>query len=178
MKYRRVNLYSGPGSGKSVATAWLWSELKIAGYSIEHVPEWVKRWAYEKRPIESFDEIYSFAKQMSKEELYLKAGVDLIISDSPLVMVGAYSEKHENLFSDELFSLARKFESIYPSINLFINRGDIEYQTAGRYETYEQALKMDKFIERIMGRELKQYCVCDTKNRAGMLNYIVDQLAL
>ena len=73
-KFRRINIHSGPNAGKSTLASWLFAELKICGFNIQFVDEYVKKWAYEGRPITSSDQIYLFAKQMYKEESYLRAG--------------------------------------------------------------------------------------------------------
>ncbi len=38
----RINLFAGPGAGKSTTATWLFSQLKIAGISIELTSEYVK----------------------------------------------------------------------------------------------------------------------------------------
>ena len=37
-----VNLYGGPGCGKSTGAAYLFSKLKMAGVDAEYVPEFAK----------------------------------------------------------------------------------------------------------------------------------------
>lgn len=174
MTIRRINLYAGPGSGKSVTAAWLWGQLKVAGYNIELIPEWPKKWCYEQRSITAFDEVYAFAKQMHKEDSYLKQGIDFIISDCPLLMVAAYSLAKQTVFTEELIKLSCKFEDMYPSINIFIDRGDILYQQNGRYENYQQALDMDKLIYDLMSDYLpNRFVTFKTKQREEMFQYLV-----
>ena len=173
---RRINVFGGPGSGKSVLTMWLFAELKIAGLNIQFVDEYVKKWAYEGKPISSFDQIYLFAKQMYKEESYLRAGADLIISDSPILMIGAYATRNNDPFKDELISLATKFNEIYPSINIFLDREGIPYQRSGRYEDYEAAVATDKVILSVLSDNLKSFEVFKTKERQQILEHILGRI--
>lgn len=176
MKYRRINIYAGAGAGKSSTATWLFAKLKIANYSIELVPEWVKKWAYEGRPISSFDECYAFAKQMHKEDSYLRHGADLIISDSPILMIGAYSLRNNEPFTEELISLSGKFNAIYPSIDIFLDRGDIPYKKEGRYENYEQAMATDKIIKDVLMKHSTCLKLFKTKESNKILNFIIEKL--
>jgi hypothetical protein len=174
-KIRRINIFSGPGSGKSVLATWLFAELKIAGVNIQFVDEYVKKWAYEGKQITSFDQIYLFAKQMYKEESYLRAGAEHIISDSPILMIGGYASRNNDPFKDELISLALKFNKLYPSINIFLDRDGIPYQRDGRYEDYEKAKLTDKFILDVL-KENVDYKVFKTKDRQQILEYIIEEV--
>jgi len=53
-----INLWGGPGTGKSTSAAHLFGMAKIAGVNAELVQEYVKSWAWEGRTIHSFDQLY------------------------------------------------------------------------------------------------------------------------
>jgi len=175
-RYRRVNILAGPGCGKSTTAAWLWSELKIAGFNIEYVSEYVKKWAFEKKSISSFDQVYLFAKQMYKEDSYLKSGADFIISDSPILQVGGYATRNNDPFKDELISIAKKFNETYPSINIFLDRSGIDYQREGRYEDYNAAVETDKFILDTLREHDPDYEIFRTVDRKIILEHIITKL--
>jgi pantothenate kinase len=40
-----INVYGGPGAGKSTSAAYLYYLLKVAGKNVELVREYVKDWA-------------------------------------------------------------------------------------------------------------------------------------
>ena len=44
-----INLYGGPGVGKSTTAAGLFYKMKIAGYSCELAYEWIKLKVYENK---------------------------------------------------------------------------------------------------------------------------------
>ena len=116
-KIRRINLFAGPGAGKSTACAQLFSRMKLAGFNVERVTEYVKAWAILERKIKKFDQVYFWGKQMNREYICLA-----------------------------LMDLSCSFENMYPSLNIFLNRGDKEYHTEGRYQTPEEAYGIDNLI--------------------------------
>ena len=63
-KIRRIGLFGGPGTGKSTLSAMAYSKLKTMGINVELVQEYVKSWAYEKRMVSSFDQLYLLAEHM------------------------------------------------------------------------------------------------------------------
>ena len=57
-----VNLYGGPGSGKSTTAAGIFSELKMLGLNTELVTEYAKDKVWEKHESILDNQIYVFAK--------------------------------------------------------------------------------------------------------------------
>jgi len=143
---RRINLFGGPGSGKSTTAARLFASLKADMMRIELVREYVKNWAYEDRKITGFDQLYLFAKQLRMEDILLRNGVDLIVTDSPLSLSTCFAERYGHKGMEGLREIAKDFERHYPSLNIFVLRNDKPYVKLGRYETYEQAKELDKII--------------------------------
>jgi len=149
---RRINLYGGPCSGKSTTASTIFAKLKNRfiedkiNIHVELVQEYIKNWAYENRAPSGFDQVYVFAQQMHREDILLRNGVELIISDSPLLMNYAYGAKQERPGYKGLLQVVNEFEAQYPSIDIFLERGDRPYVAKGRYQTAEQAKEMDDFI--------------------------------
>ena len=142
----RINLYAGPGAGKSTTAALVFGKLKLLGCSVELVNEYIKAWAYEKRKLESFDQVYIFAKQQRLEDRVLRAGVTMIVSDSPLYLQCMYARKYGSTGWQELCQLAKKFDEQYSALNIFLKRHDGQYDHSGRYQNYEEAVKVDQEI--------------------------------
>lgn len=147
---KRICFWGGPGSGKSTIAAMVFSQLKIAGVSVELVSEYIKAWAYEKRTLESFDQLYIFAKQQRLEDRVLRAGVNLIITDSPLMMQCVYAKRFDFPAWKELLTIGKMFNGVYPSHNFLLQRVHGEYQQEGRYQTEEAAKIIDREIEEFM----------------------------
>ena len=141
---RRINLFGGPGSGKSTLASLLFGELKLRGFSVELVNEYIKVWVYENRKLESFDQVYIFAKQQRLEDRVLRAGVKTLITDSPLLLQCVYAKRYNMLGWQELIEIAKKFDKEYEAKNLFIKRHDNGYVSEGRFQkTLSEAEEID-----------------------------------
>lgn len=143
---RRINLFAGPGAGKSTIAAWLFSEMKTDGFAIEQVREYVKNWAYMKIHPTSFDQVYLLGKQMHEEDVPLRNNVDYIVTDCPIFLGACYGMRYNTRGVEHIVSLCNVFEEDYPSINIFIDRGNKPYKTGGRFQTEEEAREMDEFV--------------------------------
>ncbi len=174
-KIRRINLLGGPGVSKSTTAAFIFTNLKrrIASGSldiqVELVTEYVKQWAWEGRKPTGLDQWYLFASQCRAEEIVLRNDVDLVISDSPLTLNCCYAKKNNVPGWENLFDLAKIFESKYPSINILLQRKDRKYISRGRFENKEQAQLMDLFIEENVGVPLLKI---DYEDSVGIMNAI------
>lgn len=146
---RRICCFGGPSCGKSTTAARLFGELKRQDHDIELVQEYVKEWAYQNRKPISFDQIYLFGKQIHAEDVRLQH-VKQIITDSPLLLSAAYSILSGFDGYQEIINLAKKFEEVYPSINIILDRTGIEYVDHGRYQNYAEALEVDKLINDVV----------------------------
>lgn len=143
---RRVNLFAGPGAGKSTYAAYLFSQFKLERRNVELISEYVKSWAYEGRKILDFDQLYISAHQMRREYLTLDNGVDFIITDSPVRLGVCYAKRSGSKIAECLEIILEEFDEKYPSLNIFMNRG-VNYSTKGRYESLDQAKEMDELIK-------------------------------
>ena len=167
----RVNLFSGPGAGKSTLASGLFSEFKKKNYSIELVHEYIKKWAYEGRKPKSFDQVYIFGHQLHAEDSILQSGVKNLITDSPLFMQCSYAIKYNFPCWQELLGIAKEFEKQFPSLNIFLDRKGIPYQDLGRYETEEEALAMDEKIKSFMDMHL-DYIVIQARDYRVLMRTI------
>lgn len=143
----RICFYGGPGVGKSTLAANVFGTLRQAGMRAELVQEWVKAWAYLGHDIKSFDYVYSFANQLHAEDQLLQAGVEIIVTDSPIYLQCIYALRHRMKAANELWRIAKRFEETYPSLNFLVQRPKYDaYEQTGRYENLDQAMEMDRFI--------------------------------
>lgn len=149
----RICLHGGPGTGKSSLAAWLVGELKFQAISVELVDEYVKAWAWQKIPVQGFDQLYLFAKQLRREEILLRNGQS-IVTDSPLLVILAYSMKYLPELVEPLRQIARQFEAKYPSLNFYLARSEaLAYNPDGRYEVPAELAEADKRILDVLIQE-------------------------
>lgn len=166
----RINLYGGPGVGKSTLAAWLYASLKRDNFQVELVNEWIKSWAWQNIKPQGYDQVYVFAKQLRREEIILRQGIS-IITDSPLALQLAYSLKNFPHLFGPLNSLLDLFELTYPAIDILLDRVlDLEYQQEGRYHNQKEAIEIDRVIKeqlvnrkvlQMNGPEINKYIVLD-----------------
>ena len=177
----RINLYCGPGGGKSTTAAWLFSELKRRHASVELVTEYVKSWATMGKKVNEFDQIYLFGKQMQYEFRFLSNGIKNIVTDSPLLLSSYYAHLYapDLNIAEPLCKLAREYEKKYPSFNIFLDRKDKPYTQAGRYQTYEEAKQLDAIMRHNLMREFegtKQLVFFDYNDTESILAAVLQNI--
>lgn len=171
---KRICLYGGPGCGKSTTAAGVFHQLKVRGYNVEHVPEYIKDWAYEGRVPKSFQQNYIFAKQMNREDV-LFPHVDLIVTDSPLLMNTVYSKKYNFEGWSLLVQMAMLWEKHFPGLHLFLDRKNIAYRQEGRYQDEDGAHEMDRLIREMLDEHLDYDCV-DAYDLDAIVDHVVARL--
>lgn len=146
-----ISLYGGPGTGKSTTAALLFSRFKNKGLNTELVTEYVKGWVYDERTPCMYDQFYFFAKQL-RREYSLFNHIDYIITDSPILMCCYYTKLYGTPEESECFkNMAKTYfkrcenDGVVHK-HVFLNRIK-EYNKVGRYQTEEEAVKMDSQIE-------------------------------
>lgn len=146
-----INLIGGPGVGKSTIASGLFYELKRMGVNCELALEFAKDKVYEESFKTMDDQIYIFAKQYHK--LWrLRDKVDVIITDSPLLISLHYMKEDSKYFNDLVVEQYFKFENLL----FFINRTEDGYQTEGRLQTLDEAKTIDKSIKEILARRSEE----------------------
>jgi hypothetical protein len=148
---RVVNLYAGPGTGKTTTAVALFAELKYRGYNVEYVPEYAKGMTWEKRGDKAFaQQDYIFAKQ-NWHIARVVTEVDFVITDGPLLHGLVYLNKEE---SPQLASLIRSTYEGYDNLNVFLERSGRRYNPKGRNQTEEQAISLDDKILSMLNSEI------------------------
>lgn len=151
-----VNLFAGPGVGKSTTSAVLYGMLSMAGYRAEYVPEFAKFLTWQKHEAALGDQLYLFAKQDHRLEVLRKAPLDFVIMDGPLPNSILYL-KDKNYFR-YFEPLVMEVFASYDNINFFLERDDsVPYQQHGRNETKEQAIELCERTIEILDRYFVKY---------------------
>lgn len=175
-KIRRINLMSGAGGGKSITATNVRAQLGFRGFDIELVDEVIKDWTYIPRVPRDCDSFYLQACQMQKEDIRLRAGVDLIVSDSPLILQYFYAWYHKVPMQEAMLSAALEYEKLYQSIHIFIDRKDNFYNEVGRYENLKEAKKIDILIKEVMISNKISFKSFSCMDQEVIINYIISEI--
>lgn len=139
-----INLIGGPGSGKSTCASGIFYELKKLGINCELSLEFVKDKVWEESYKVLDDQLYVFGKQYHKL-FRLKDKVDVIITDSPLLISIHYNKISSQHFNNLVVEQYHTFNNLM----YFINRSET-YQTEGRLQTKEESEMIDRDIKTIL----------------------------
>jgi hypothetical protein len=139
-----VNLFAGPGVGKSTTAARIFAELKMHGVNCEMALEFAKDKVWEESFKTMDDQIYIFGKQFHKI-WRLKDKVDVIICDSPLPISIVYDKENSEAFHTLIMEQFNKFDNY----NVLLTRSG-EYQKEGRVQTEEEAKEVDEIVKKVL----------------------------
>lgn len=153
MKCKKViNIFAGPGVGKTTIASELFLNLKIKGIDAELALEYAKELVFDKRmDILKCDQLYIFAKQ-NRRLLRLMGDAEFVITDAPLPLTMYYFNQETNIYDEDIFKkLVMDTFNKYPNYNILLKRNmNFKYQEVGRYQTEEQAVQMDYEIEKFL----------------------------
>lgn len=139
-----LNLFAGPGAGKSTTAAGVFFELKTLGINCELVTEYAKDLVWEKRHSTFEDQIYLFAKQYHRIFRLLNR-VSVVITDCPILLTPIYDyEKRPTLEA-----LVVEEHNKMWTYNAFIQRKK-KFNPKGRNHNEDEAKELDKHIMDIL----------------------------
>lgn len=141
-----INLYGGPGTGKSTTAAGLFSLMKLKGHKVEFASEYAKDMVWDKAYEVLNDQLFIFAQQHRKIRRLEQHGVDFVITDSPLLLSLNYAPKgYFHAFED----LVEEVYDSFNNIDVFLHRVK-PYAPYGRRQSEESAKEMDETIKHIV----------------------------
>jgi hypothetical protein len=149
-KPRVINLYAGPGTGKSTTMHGLMAALKQLGLNVEVSPEYAKEATWEMRGKKFFGaQEYIWAKQHFR--LYRIAhDVEISITDCPLLFCTVYGDEcHQRMPS--LKKVIHESYENYDNLDIFLKRSKTrKYNPKGRNQNEKQAKVLDRKILKAM----------------------------
>ena len=142
-----VNLFGGPGIGKSYMAFEVCANLKKEGFEVELALEYAKDLVWQKRYETLRCQPYVFGKQLHKIETLL-GQVDYIITDSPLLLSVIYGDlysgkiEYGDLFQASIVQISKQI----PSLNFLLSR-KFGFVQNGRNENLEESIAIDERIK-------------------------------
>lgn len=148
-----VNLYGGPGTGKSTMAGLLFSKLKNLGINCEVATEYAKDLTWQRSWDLLKNQVHVFGEQ-HRRVFTLLDQVDVIVTDAPILCSIPYSDNkplHALIVSE--YQKCRNFD-------VFLNRVK-PYNPSGRSQTLEQAMLIDITTREVLEEVRGAFDYCD-----------------
>ncbi|GBG55170.1 hypothetical protein SPFL3102_03568 [Sporomusaceae bacterium FL31] len=137
-----INLFAGPGSGKSTISCEVFAALKWEGLEVELSREFAKDEVWAGNAKSFGNQLYLSGIQSHRQEV-LRDEVDIIVTDSPVILGCLYGA------SPELQkALLAEFDT-YTNLNFFLERTK-PYNPKGRNQTAEEAIEIDVATRKLL----------------------------
>lgn len=150
-----INLFGGPGIGKSSIAAGITYKLKKEHITCDNPYEFPKLLAWDQNVPAIKDQLYVLANQhRGIAKAYGK--VDYIVIDSPIIFSLVYKNYYNTGYPAEFYSSA--FDQMivdlhnnYNNINILLERNEESvHNVEERYQNLEESLALDKFIKKTL----------------------------
>jgi dephospho-CoA kinase len=140
-----VNIYGGPGSGKSIICANVFSELKWKHITAEMALEYVKEEVWEENYSAIYNQLFILGNQHQRIHRLIDK-VDVILIDSPLLLSIHYDKTKNDNFKNYVLDIYNQ----YNNLNIFIERNDSEFEIKGRYHDLNQSKQIDLELKELL----------------------------
>ncbi len=167
-----INLWAGPGTGKSRTAAGVFTAMKSMGLRVELVTEKAKFYTYEGNVRRLKDQFLLMCQQEYCQRI-VRDQVDWIVTDSPPGMGIAYARR---LDRKVLHSMQEHFRNRYANFDILLLRDDTRpYQTYGRFQTEAEARDLDINIAGIWA-ECTVHMSCHDYHRLVADDLVIDTI--
>lgn len=175
-----INLVGGPGTGKSLYAAYLFTMLKIRGHNVEYVQEFAKDLVWRKK-YEILRNQHIVAYHQYKALKGASKYVDAVITDGSLIHSYYYNRhadvnySNQDLTEDTIDKYYGKFENVV----IYLKRNPkYKYQQEGRYQSEDEAVAIDSHMKKILDDKQIKYIevLADMDKVDDMLDYIIKGL--
>lgn len=175
-----INLVGGPGTGKSLYAAYLFTLLKINGRNVEYVQEYAKDLVWRKK-YEVLNNQQSVAYHQYKALKGASKYVEAAITDGSLIHSWYYNRHSEINYSNQEITEERinEYYSKFQNIVIYLKRNPkYAYQQEGRYQSEDEAKEIDSHMKQIlMDKNIPHIEVlADMDNVPQMFDYITLEL--
>ena len=149
-----INLFGGPGIGKSSIAAGIFYKLKKKHISCNNPYEFPKTLAWDNNIPAIKDQLYVFANQhRGIAQSYGK--VDYIIIDSPILFSKIYHSYYTEgypaeFYGDSFHKMILELHNKYDNINILLERAEGVHNEEERFQDYEESLVIDDLCKKIL----------------------------
>lgn len=157
-----INLYSGPGGGKTTIAAGLMYEMKKLGITVDSPYEYAKGLAWDNNMVALNDQLFVLANQ--HHSIVKSFGkVDYIITDSPILLSLVYKNKYTNgiyptyLYDEYFDEMVLNMHRSYDSTNIFLENRRTTFNQTERVQNKSESEKIDSEILNILNEHDVEY---------------------
>lgn len=149
-----VNLFAGPGAGKSTTAARVFADLKGKEVEVELAHEYAKDLTWEERHKAIKFQPYVAANQIWRVHRLL-GQVDVVITDSPILFSAIYKgEGYTPAFERYLFDTFHHWDTLNFRLIRSISR---KYSPKGRRQSFRESIELDDEIKHLLDRHHIKY---------------------
>jgi deoxyadenosine/deoxycytidine kinase len=147
-----INLFGGPGIGKSSIASGLTYKLKKKHITCDNPYEFPKLLAWDENHSAIRDQLYVLANQ-HRGIVKSYGKVDYIILDSPILLSLTYRNYYKSneypatLYGKTFDNLVLETFNQYENINILLERGEGNHNEKERYQSLDESKELDKAIE-------------------------------
>ncbi|MDD4700157.1 MAG: hypothetical protein PHV07_07890 [Oscillospiraceae bacterium] len=139
-----VNLFAGPGAGKTTCAWEIASQLKKREINTEYVPEYAKELVWDENYKALADQEHIFEVQANRINRLI-GKVDVVVNDSPILFSEIYGINNSNNFKQRIW----EEHDSHKNFNLFINRG-LRFEQQGRIHNLTESKEIDNKIKNML----------------------------
>ena len=139
-----VNLFAGPGAGKTTCAWEIASQLKKREINTEYVPEYAKELVWDENYKALADQEHIFEVQANRINRLI-GKVDVVVTDSPILFSEIYGINNSNNFKQRIW----EEHDSHKNFNLFINRG-LRFEQQGRIHNLTESKEIDNKIKNML----------------------------
>lgn len=174
-----INIIGAPGVGKSTISALLFAHLKIRGYVVEYVQEYVKKLVWT-RDFDAINNQFYLSKKtfQTLDQIVSSGSIQYCISDGPLLHGLVYNlqnpDNTSNVEKTEKFILdcIGKFNNI----NIYLEQvPGRKYEIAGRIHTEDESNEVGILLKNLLEKNQMPYVSfpADPTYLDKMIEYII-----
>lgn len=168
-----INLFGGPGTGKSTLCAKLFADLKVKGIDCEMALEYAKDVVWEESFRKLSNQVYIFGKQHNRLHR-LNGKVDVVITDSPLLNSIIYDDTKNPQLRELILTEFSKLNTL----NYYIDRC-FEYKQNGRVQDLDGAIGKDNDYKQLLNQNnilYKHILLNDDNDNSTIVNEIINRI--
>lgn len=158
-----VNLFGGPGVGKSRTAAAIFDRLKMLGKKVDITQEFAKELVYAKDWFRLSDQLLVAGEQHHRMFRLLN-NVDYAIHDSPFIMGMPYCCETK-IPVVEFNSYLREQFNRYNNLNILLKRNEkANYEEYGRNQDLDGAINLDDSIAHLLIKNHIPFIIVDVND--------------